>query len=72
MFQGEFPERQYSKEITHYENSCIFMASNILKHIFVRGQTRSYKQWGHLESACAFSRDNLPKGQIRSSQVVFR
>ena len=72
MFQDKFPERQFPKDMTHYENSCIFIASNILKHIIFRGQTRSYKQWGHLESACACSRDNLPKGQIRSSQVVFR
>ena len=43
MFQDEFPERQYSKEITHYENSCISMASNILKHIIFVA-TRSYKQ----------------------------
>ena len=71
MFHDEFPERQFSKEVTHYENSCIFMAST-LKHIIFRCHKRSYKHWGHLESACAFSRDNLPKGQIRSSQVVFR
>ena len=45
MFQDKFPERQFPKDMTHYENSCIFIASNILKHIIFRGQTRSYKQW---------------------------